>query len=93
MVRLFQMFLKDVLCSLRLHYFHKITVISLLQSSVSHDPSDIILIFRFSAQEGFLIIITVENSCAAQYFCGNSDKNIQESLWNRKFKIQNSIYY
>ncbi len=25
----------------------------------------------FAAQESFLIIINVENSCAAQYFCGN----------------------
>ncbi len=27
----------------------------------------------FTAQETFLIIINVENSCAAQYFCGNWD--------------------
>ncbi len=46
---------------------------SLLQSSVSHDPSEIILIYWFAAQETFPIIINVENSCAAQYFCGNSD--------------------
>ncbi len=39
---------------------------SLLQSSVSHDPSEIIY-------ADFLIIINVENSCAAQYFCGNCD--------------------
>ncbi len=43
---------------------------SLLQSSVSHDPSEIILICWFTAQETFLIIIDVENSCAAYYFCG-----------------------
>ncbi len=30
---------------------------SLLQSSVSHDPSEIILICRFAAQEIFIIII------------------------------------
>jgi len=35
---------------------------------VSHDPSEIILICRFAAQETFLIIINVENSCAAKYF-------------------------
>jgi len=35
---------------------------SLLQSSVSHDPSEIILICWFAAQETFLIIISVENS-------------------------------
>jgi len=37
---------------------------SLLQFSV-HDPSEIILIWWFTAQETFLI--TVENSCAASY--------------------------
>ncbi len=39
---------------------------SLLQSSVSHDPSEIILICWFAAQETFLII-NVENSCAEQH--------------------------
>ncbi len=34
---------------------------SLLQSSVSQDPSEIILIYWFAAQETFLIIINVEN--------------------------------
>jgi len=34
----------------------------LLQSSVSHDPLEIILIYLFDAQETFLIIIDVENS-------------------------------
>ncbi len=33
---------------------------SLLQSSVSHDPSEIILICWFDAQETFLIIINAE---------------------------------
>ncbi len=37
---------------------------SLLQSSVSRDPSEIILIWWFAAQESCLIIISVENSCA-----------------------------
>ncbi len=45
---------------------------SLLQSSVSHDPSKIILICWFAAQETF-IIINVENCCAASYFCGKCD--------------------
>ncbi len=45
---------------------------SLLQSSVSHDPSEIILICWFAAQETFMII-SVENSCAASYYCGNRD--------------------
>ncbi len=39
---------------------------SLLQSSVSHDPSEIILICWFAAQETFIIIIiNVENNSAA----------------------------
>ncbi len=33
--------------------------------------SEIIIICWFAAQQTFLIIINVENSCAAQYFCGN----------------------
>ncbi len=33
--------------------------------------SEIILICWFTAQETFLIIINIENSCAARYFCGN----------------------
>ncbi len=41
---------------------------SLLQSSLSHDPSEITLIRWFSAQETFLIIINVENSYAALIF-------------------------
>jgi len=44
---------------------------SLLQSSVSHDPSEIILIWGFYAQETFIIIINVANTCALQYSCGN----------------------
>ncbi len=41
--------------------------------SVSHDASEIILIYWFAAQETFLNIISVENSCAASYFCGTID--------------------
>ncbi len=36
-----------------------------LQALVSHDPSEIIVIYQFDVQETFLIIINVENSCAA----------------------------
>ncbi len=36
---------------------------------MSHDPSEIILICWFGAQETFLIIINVKNNCSA--FCGN----------------------
>ncbi len=49
---------------------NEITVIfQWLQSSVSHDPSEIILICWFAAQETFIIIIIiyVEN---IEYFCG-----------------------
>jgi len=51
---------------------------SLLQSSVSHDPSEIILIWWFAAQKKtFIIIINVESSFVQFYF--------QDSLINRKF--------
>ncbi len=40
----------------------------------SHDPSEIILIGWSGAQETFRIIITVENSKAAKYFCENINK-------------------
>ncbi len=39
---------------------------SLLQSSVSHDPSEIILICWFAAQEIFLIIQNVERKVAME---------------------------
>jgi len=35
---------------------------------VTHNPSEIILICRLAAQEIFLLIINIENSCAAKYF-------------------------
>ncbi len=35
---------------------------SLIQSSVSHDPLEIILIYWFGDQEAYLIIIKVENT-------------------------------
>ncbi len=37
-------------------------------TSVSNDPSEIILLCWFAAQETFLIIINVKNSSAASYF-------------------------
>ncbi len=39
-------------------------------SSVSHDPSEIILICWCAAQDTFLFIIKVENSYADKDFCG-----------------------
>jgi len=41
---------------------------SLLQSSVSHDPSEITLIWWSDAQERFMIINNVENSGAVVVF-------------------------
>ncbi len=56
----------------------------LLQSSVSHDAPEIILICWFTAQETFLIIINVKNS---YIFCGNHDtwffdeKKVKIFIW------------
>ncbi len=41
---------------------------SLRKSSVSHDPSETILKCWFAARETFLVIISVENSCADYFF-------------------------
>ncbi len=41
----------------------------LLQSLVSHDPSEIILICRFDTEERFLVITNLENSCL-EFFLG-----------------------
>jgi len=40
---------------------------------VSHDPSEIILIWWFGAKKNVCIIIDVENSCTASFFCGNCE--------------------
>ncbi len=55
---------------------------------MSHDSSEIILISWFAAQETSLIIISVENSCAASYCIGTHGTILflQDSLMNRKFK-------
>ncbi len=37
----------------------------LFQSTVSHDPSEIIIMCWIDAQEKFIIMITAENSCVA----------------------------
>ncbi len=53
------------------------------------DPSEIILICWFFAQETFLIIINIKNSCAASsYFCGNCIFFFQDTL----IEIIESIY-
>ncbi len=59
---------------------------SFLQSSVSHDLQK-----SSAAQETFLIIINVENSCAASYFNRNPDNLFQDSL-NRIESLKNIIY-
>ncbi len=55
---------------------------SLLQSSVSHDPSEIILISWFAAQETFIfliiIIISVENSCTVVLTFYQFDPNLTD---------------
>ncbi len=61
---------------------------SLLQSSVSHDLQK-----SFAAQETFLIIIiNVENTCAAQYFGGNRDAFYFSRFTDEKKYQKNSIY-
>ncbi len=67
---------------------------ALLQFSVSHDPSEIILICWFDAREPFLIIIT------AKYLCGKRDTffavffdgiklNRTAFIWNKCFVLIN----
>ncbi len=70
---------------------------SLLQSSVSYDPSEIILIHWFSAQETFIIIIIIiirENSLNSLILLWKSWYIffIQDSLVTRKFKRKASIW-
>ncbi len=62
------------------------------ENSVSHDPSEIILICWFAAQETFLIIINVENGCAAQYFCGNSDTFFGILWWIVQMKFKRTAF-
>jgi len=42
--------------------------LQLFDKKKSHNPSEIILIFWFGAQEAFQIIIDAETICAASYF-------------------------
>jgi len=53
---------------------------SLLQSSVSHDPSEIILICWFGAQEE-MSIIYIKSCCAAKYSGGNIKFKRLELIW------------
>jgi len=78
--------------------------VSLLQSTVSHDPSVIILIWWFDAQETFIIIINVKNSGATSYFCGNSDTffrihlinlllNLMQPFWKKSVMFLGSCWF
>ncbi len=58
-----------------------------LQSLVSQDPSEIILIWWFAAQETFLIIINVKNVVLLNIFVENVILSFfQDSLMNRTLK-------
>ncbi len=60
------------ICSNVIYFCDQICIFSIITPVFSVTwCSEIILIWWFAAQETFLIIINVENSCAAQYFCGN----------------------
>ncbi len=58
----------SVLIYFKMQFIPVMAIFSSHNSLVSHDPSEIILICCFAAQETFLIINNVENSCAASYF-------------------------
>ncbi len=61
-------------CNLLLWYNQQISIFSIITPVfMSHDPSQISLIYWLAAQETFLVIITDENSCVASYLCGNGD--------------------
>ncbi len=64
---------------------------SLLQSSVSHDPSEISLICWIA--ERFLIIIHVENSYAAIYFCGNHDNTSSRLFIEIEMSLMSLLIY
>ncbi len=54
---------------------------SLLQSSVAHDPSEIILIWWFAAQETFMIIKNVENNISMIFFVVDENKVQKNSIY------------
>ncbi len=70
---------------------------SLLQFSVSHDPSEIILICRFSVQETRLITINVVNSCAFMgtmvSLLGICDDECKAFIWNRNLLYHYTFLY
>ncbi len=56
---------------------------SLLQSSVSHNPSEIILKCWFASQETFLIIVNVENRYAVSYIVETVDTFIFSGFFDK----------
>ncbi len=67
---------------------------SLLQSSVSHDPSEIILICWFAAQETFLIISWfLENVIFLQDSLMNSKLKRTAFIWNRYILYTNAFCF
>ncbi len=76
-------------CNLYLWWY----VQSLLLTSMSHDPSEIIqyadllLIFYWSPTQLLILVLIIINvNIAAYYFCGNHYTFFQDSLMKRKFK-------
>ncbi len=59
---------------------------SLLQSSVSHDPSEINLIYWFAAQETFLIIISVIKTVVLLHFFVENGNFFSGFIDKQKFK-------
>ncbi len=58
----------SVLIYFKSEFIPVMAIFSSHNSSVSRDHSEILLTCCFAAQETFLIINNVENSCAASYF-------------------------
>ncbi len=59
--------------------YHTNNIFCKVEFSVSHDPSEIILIYWYGAHETFLIIVNIENS-------------LIDSLMNRRLIHNNRIY-
>ncbi len=66
----------------------------LIQSLVSHDPLEIILIYWLGDQQTFLIIINIKNSCAAK-FCFVETMILKRNYWKINFWINSTqnIYH
>jgi len=74
-------FLCEYTVKCNLFLWSKLNLSSLLQSSVSRDPSQITLIWGSDDQQTFMIIINVES-----IFCEKINFIFQYYLMNRKFK-------